>query len=279
MNNKILVLTDFSEGSNNALNYALNLAKEMGMTITLMHIPQENQSFQTASKKMEETFRLARLKEPDIKIVSSIESIPQKSSINDIIDREYVGIIVIGTEGVSGLKPVVMGSFANKIISGAKCSVIAVPVDVKYKGIRNILVLTQLDQEEMDSIEKVFRIAKDFDARITFFNVDSDKETQRSKSENFKKHIHESTGFSSFDVVLDNSFDIIDSVEKYVKESKPDLVVTLGKEQVSFENLFGKRLTKMLCLQTLIPILSLPNIIVSDPVQGQSKFPGGRSHL
>lgn len=272
MNNKILVLTDFSDGSNNALNYALNMAKEMGMVINLTHISKEKENFPAASKKMDDTVRLARLKEPGIKISHTIEAISQKNNINDIIDRDGVGTIIIGTEGASGLKPVVMGSFANKIISIAKCPVIAVPAEGKYKGIKNIIVLSQFNMEEIDSIERIFRIAKDFNAKITFFNVNNNIEEQRSKSKVFKEDLLEQIGNRSYDILLENSYDITDAVEKYVSKTKPDLLVTLGKEQVSFENLFGKRLTKILCLQTLVPILSLPHAIVSDPTQDQTGF-------
>jgi nucleotide-binding universal stress UspA family protein len=274
MNNKLLVLTDFSEGSNNALNYALNLAKEMSMILILMNIIKDKQDVQTASEKMEDTSRLAMLKEPDLKIISIVELILSEKNINDIIDREKIGIIIIGTEGVSGLKPVVMGSFANGIISISKCPVIAVPIEGKYTGIRNVLVLSELNLEEIDSIKYIMRITKDFNARITFFNVENNKEGQQTKSENFKNSLHELTGYISFDIVLDNSFDIIHSVEKYVNKAKPDLIATLGKDQISFEGLWGKRLTKMLCLQTLVPILSLPHTSISDPTNEQFRFIG-----
>ena len=145
---KILCPIDFSEYSNEAMTYALQLAEANKSNIHLLHvIPQMNYydwnvtgmyaliSEDTFKKEKEETIKKmdalitdVKTKLPTVEITFSIDE--PNTITNEISDHilavakeKEVNLIVMGSHGRRGLNRLLMGSIAESVMRHAHCGV------------------------------------------------------------------------------------------------------------------------------------------------------------
>jgi len=138
---RVLVATDFSEFSDAALKYGLNLAKTFGASLHLLHVvtaplpdPVRNcptgvmgemRDFEANARK-----RLASLVSPEELTASRVVAAAICGDPSDEIVRYAVGndvdLIVCGTHGLRGWNRLMMGSVAEKLVRKAPCPVLTV---------------------------------------------------------------------------------------------------------------------------------------------------------
>lgn len=133
----LLVPVDFSTYAETALTYAMTLASKLGARLTLMHVIHlaplgvaeggavlpyleavEAQA-QAGMADYRERVQAAGLK-VDVVIVHGV---PFQSIIDTAIEHK-VDLIVMGTHGRTGLRHVLLGSVAEKVVRLAPCPVL-----------------------------------------------------------------------------------------------------------------------------------------------------------
>jgi nucleotide-binding universal stress UspA family protein len=141
---RILVPTDFSDGANRALTLAIKFAKLLRAAIDLLHV----QTIPTytpipsipgavplppplpeAAQGIQESLALlaAGVRESGIECqVRSVEGSPG-DEIVDYATKIGADLIVMGTQGRSGLRRLLLGSVAEKVLRAACCPVMVVP--------------------------------------------------------------------------------------------------------------------------------------------------------
>jgi nucleotide-binding universal stress UspA family protein len=140
---KILVPMDFSPSSISALTTTIELARLFHAELYLLHvIPMlpivtgiefptsfyPNQEFladaeKESEKKMAEF--VSNLLGQGIKASSKVEiGNDVVGNVLMVIEREHVDMLVISTHGMSGWRPVVFGSIAEKVVKLAECPVL-----------------------------------------------------------------------------------------------------------------------------------------------------------
>ncbi len=142
----ILVPTDFSECSREAMRYALMLARTTGAHLELLHVwalpiiaasgdvlaTLPDQPVQRAAAWIEE--EAARGMEQFLRefdcgsccVATRIESGRPDEAIVAIAKEDRFDLIVMGTHGRSGLSHLVMGSVAERVVRRAECPVMTV---------------------------------------------------------------------------------------------------------------------------------------------------------
>jgi nucleotide-binding universal stress UspA family protein len=139
---KILFPTDFSEGSDNALPYAADMAKHYGAKLCVLHVIQditEATGWYVPHVSLDELYRdieknaakeMDRYGVEELRGIKDIERIVVKGRPYDEILKFARGnkadLIVIGTHGRKGLDRVIFGSTAEKVVRDAPCPVLSV---------------------------------------------------------------------------------------------------------------------------------------------------------
>lgn len=138
---KILFPTDFSEYADNALPYALELARKFEARVTLVHVlspptyavsPEfavdltaiQNNMQQTAEKKMGEL--AARFTEGGVQVESVIQIGSAFAEIIGTARAHDVDLIVMATHGYGAVRHLLLGSTAEKVVRKAPCPVLTV---------------------------------------------------------------------------------------------------------------------------------------------------------
>ena len=137
----ILVPIDFSSHAEAVLAWGAHLAEEHGSRIVLLHVyhlPVEFQQLEGAylppdfwsTVKSEAEQTLARYAEQLRAHKLEVEAVVREgypaSVIVDEAESRSADLIVIGTRGLSGLKHLLLGSIAERVVQKAPCAVLTV---------------------------------------------------------------------------------------------------------------------------------------------------------
>jgi nucleotide-binding universal stress UspA family protein len=138
---RILVPIDFSPHADAVVEWAAHLALEHDSEVTLLHayhLPVEFQQLEGAylppdfwaNVKDEALSSLARygarLREQGIGVTETVREGYPASVIEEEASRQEVDLIVIGCRGLSGLKHLLLGSIAERVVQRAPCPVLTV---------------------------------------------------------------------------------------------------------------------------------------------------------
>lgn len=141
---KILLPTDFSDTSKEALKYAISLSREYGAEMTALHVV--NQQILVEGLNLPQLVSIKDLekeliKEAERQLEVFLKDVP---GLGDIVSRQVIllgnpfleiiryakensiDLIVIGTHGRSGLEHIIFGSTAEKVVRRAPCPVLSV---------------------------------------------------------------------------------------------------------------------------------------------------------
>jgi nucleotide-binding universal stress UspA family protein len=141
---RILVPTDFSDDATVALEWALDLAQEIGASVTLLHayhvviplaVPPSGGGFripgaiarEMRSRAEGEVARAAsEHARPGVRLEGRAVEEPASFAIVREAGRLPADLIVMGTRGRSGLTHAVLGSVAERVMATAPCPVVTV---------------------------------------------------------------------------------------------------------------------------------------------------------
>ncbi|MGD2247109.1 MAG: universal stress protein [Candidatus Methanofastidiosia archaeon] len=144
MYEKILIATDGSEPSQKAEDHGLQLAHELGASVTVLYVAEITYAPQPIPGSppilLEE--QTEKLKEAGQKIVNSVKETGKDKGVqvtpvvmvghpaNEIINHAKThDLVVVGTLGGSGITHLLMGSVAEKVVRHAPVPVLV----VRYK--------------------------------------------------------------------------------------------------------------------------------------------------
>jgi nucleotide-binding universal stress UspA family protein len=138
----IMVATDFSEPSAVALAYGRDIARSYGAALHLLHVvedvmlrysPEVGMTSPVLQENLESRARReldAQVTEDDrrtLKIVPIVLTSPTvPGGIVEYAKDQKIDLVIVGTHGRSGVKQLLMGSVAERVVRTAPCPVLTV---------------------------------------------------------------------------------------------------------------------------------------------------------
>ncbi len=121
---KILIATDGSEFSEKAVHEALDIAAASKSEVVIVSVASGDSEVREAERFVREASEKADKK--GIKVTTGIPVGTVYERIIDVAEKEKVDLIVVGSHGRTGLKRLLMGSVAERVIGHASCTVLVV---------------------------------------------------------------------------------------------------------------------------------------------------------
>ncbi|SNT27756.1 Nucleotide-binding universal stress protein, UspA family [Ekhidna lutea] len=183
---KILVPIDFSEVSEHATQFAIELAEKNDAEITLLnclhfdyHAGYEFTSFTSAKSLLadfkgvmeEKMKKFVKLFQTRRRINTMVSEMHLVMGIKDMVTEQGYDLVVIGTNGTSGLEEALVGSNTEKIVRKIPCPVISVPSRCSVDGIKKILVPIDIREIKSSFLKQIGDLQRQFDAQIEFLWV------------------------------------------------------------------------------------------------------------
>lgn len=269
----ILVPTDFSKNADNALDYAIHLAKNEKAKIILLNAfyimylnPEAGMDLMA-----EQSFALQESSEKNLKDLCQKIKRTEKiecdyismegmtvDSIIEIAEKRKVDLIVMGTKGASGLKKVFMGSNTVKVISRTNRPVIAVPEKAAFNGNKNIVFATDYQKNDLNVIKQLAEIAKKLKAKINIIHIvngEVDFSFEEVTLKNFEEKVKKKINYPLVTSKLLFGNDVEKKLSQYLKKKSTDLIGMSTKNRNFFKRMFGNSVTKELAYHTNVPIM------------------------
>jgi len=185
--NRILLATDFSPESQNALQCAVSLAKRYQSTLFLTHVlPPEGSNMAAAEAwpAVADVMRhnaeqnMAELENTEGLRVLPHEAIIRSGDtwdvISEVLSDKNVDLIVMGTQGHGGIKKLFLGSTAEKVVRLATCPVLTVGPHVRLVSLKrfgHILYASDFSSGSMRALIYALSLAEEDRAELTLLHV------------------------------------------------------------------------------------------------------------
>ena len=274
----ILLPTDFSQNSLNAINYAMKMFKDVDCTFYILNI-QKASSFisddlmtaspsvnlyqaiiDTAKKSLDNLIQSIESKYKNSKhvLVPIVDYDNFIDAINQICEVNKVDLIIMGTKGASGLEKVIFGSNTVRVMQRGIAPVLAIPNDYRYKKPKNIAFLSNyLTKYENEDLTALQELIQSNHSNINILHVFQDDTLTVIQKKNMKllDKLFADTSPKFIDL---KGEDIFKEVNNYIKSNHINLIALVNKKHSFFERFFTTHTVEDFGFKSDIPILVLP---------------------
>lgn len=264
---KILCPTDFSRHSKIALEYAINLANDIGATIHILSVYQVNKS-STSFMSMDTIIRenteedmkqllagLGPLIKKDNLPVTKVAKGETVSIILQYAKQLEMDLIVMGTQGDSSMRTILFGSTTRKLSQKTNIPVLAIPEEVAHRLTSNRFVLSLDDKMLKD--ENVFKVPKEIAEKLNL-KIDILHIVTENKDMPFDPFISEYLGDLLGELHLTEGKDPVVEIKKFVEKENVGMLMMIRREKSFWKQLFTKGNTSEEIAKTNIPLLIIP---------------------
>jgi len=267
----ILIPTDFSDNAMNAAIYALRLFGPDDHDYTVLNCYDRpiagdssmvdiTERLAANSREAMEPF-LATLKEAIANDAYRITTRSKQGQLHRVVGNyrhraSIPELVVMGTQGASGLKEVLMGSNTADVIKSSGLPVLTVPENGKFNGIKRILLADDGDDMDEKTLEVLIGIVERTNADLIVARVVNDTTVadpigvSGSAFQIAMKDIPYTT------VHLSNT-DVEKALNDEIERSKADLAVVAHRKRGIFDRIFHRSTSAKLAMHTHIPLLVL----------------------
>jgi len=267
---KILVPTDFSECSKNALNAAIKIAKKTKAKIELVHVydrpvigfvdlnidHKKNKSMlQKAQKTMEEM-----VSETKIGNVELNPHILADIPLTEIMDQRKfkdIDLIVMGSQGSEGLRELFIGSNTEKVVRKSKVPILSLKEDQGSFDLKNIVLASNFYKElegvfeQMDAFLGVFKPHYNLLKVVTPGNFETSHYSRKIMNEFASKF-----KLKNFSIHIYNDNNIEAGILNFAKEIEADAIVIATHGRKGIEHLINGSLAEDVVNHAITPVLS-----------------------
>jgi len=277
---KILIPTDFSENSMNAIKYATELFKYEQSEIYLLHAFSDSvyedkarladavfeelqqKALQKAQGNLEETRKQIFGFSPNPK--HTIHTIAEfgllVDSVNDYVEKENIDVVVMGTKGETADKKITFGSNTLQVIKYVKCPVLAIPAVYGDVHPKNLLFPTdyQLPYKRRE-LKLVSSIAKCFVSKMDFLYVSKFPSLTLRQQDN-KKFLEASFCDNQINFHQVSGTNVTKAINTFIIENPIDMLVMVNTRHSYLENILYQSTIEKIGLKIDIPFLVLQNL-------------------
>jgi nucleotide-binding universal stress UspA family protein len=275
--NTIILPTDFSKNANNALTFAVELAKRNDSKIVVLHtnhydiapssIPpelelQQFRQLQIVTKeKLEQIQKEVLAKGVDCK--TAVEIGPLNDVLDEVSSRKRAKLIVMGTQGASGLKETFLGSNTGNAINHTKTPILAIPENYSFNDFEKVVFTTNYERRSAMDFKHLIQMIELFRSNIKILHIANgdlsyaEEEKLLNKFENEMKEKYPSVNISSQLMYGEETENIMTD---FIKREHVNLVCFTTKHRSLLERIFGKpSVTKKMIYHSSVPILAFPH--------------------
>tara|TARA_R110002072_G_scaffold196937_1_gene354247 strand:- start:61 stop:903 length:843 start_codon:yes stop_codon:yes gene_type:complete len=275
----ILLPTDFSKNSWNAIEYAINFYKDTPCNFYLLNVGREsnlvvNDSPYIPNKDVLENLILKPSKQKLKQFLKQIrEEFPKNKkhnfytlvdcnffidSIRKHVKEKEIDLIIMGTKGASGFKEYMIGSNTGEVITKVSCTTLVVPENAKYTALKEIAFPTDFILSYNTQILKsISAILQKENASLRILHINKKKIQLTIDQENNKDVLEDL--FSNFEGSFHNltNTKVEDAVQCFVESRNINMIAMVAKSLNYFQQILFHSKVEKISYHTNVPFLVL----------------------
>jgi len=281
---RILVPTDFSEQSENALKLACQLAIKMDAEIELLHVldsPDGDESsglddiiagggvsggsdmnaiffiklVEKTRERLEEIINRSDMM--GLQIIYKMKTGTPYKVIASETENGKVDLIIMGTSGTSNWEEAFVGSNAERVVRHSFCPVFTVRNKVDVFSINNIAYASDFKHNHKHLVEMLKEMAVVLSAKTHLVKINTPSEFQNDKI-NYAamKSFAEESDFSNYECHVYNFEDEEDGIISFAEGNNMDMIVLATKGRTGFARLLEGSIAEDVVNYSKIPVLT-----------------------
>lgn len=268
---QILVPTDFSKKAENALKVAAQIAQKNNSTIHLLHmleIPNQTNDAITGGTAIPEVMLfLQKAKETlhniresnllkDLNIIESIKIEKASTGALSYCKEENIDLIIMGSNGVSGIEEFIIGSNTEKIVRLSPIPVMIIKEEITSFNPNTIVFASDFSEEIKKPFQKFLDFTNLFDAKLhltTICTPNSFRTTSETKK-TVNRFISEFE-IKNFSTHIYNDVTIEKGIIHFSKEINADLISLCTHGRTGLSHFFTGSISEDLANHASKPLI------------------------
>jgi len=269
----LFVPVDFSPACTNAVDYAIEMARQFSSRIILFHayhfpvtnfeggyIPPVVDIKVEAEEELKTYMRQQQAKNGDVRIDYQLEMGLAADIIEESAIKNKADLIIMGiAENPGAFKEHFVGSVASKVAKSSSKPTLIIPEGSKYTSIKKVAYACDLDKdlEKSTTLVKVKEFCDLFKAELEILNVmkpDEELSVEKAETDKIIEKRFETTRHHSF-------FIFEEKVDKglldFITNNNVDMMIMCPKNHNFFHDLFIEGNTEKMIFHSPIPILTI----------------------
>ncbi|MDE6339481.1 MAG: universal stress protein [Muribaculaceae bacterium] len=291
MSGNLLIPVDFSESSKLAVDIGFKLAKRMGVHPVIMHSyvapvftqtqmmgpavsddsiveAEESESIRNISAS-----RLSKFKNrvvewqksgeiPEVKFSVSLQEGVAEEAIIEYCKIAPPELVVMSTRGVNKKEEELIGSVTAEVLDSCRVPLFTVPDNCtieSIEGIRNLLMICNLDQHDIITIDALMRMFDYPECSVTLVpSVQRKSSHVKEKLEALKSFFNSNYPTAKFETHVFGGNNLREDIDKIISESNIQLLIIPNKKTNIFSRIFRPTLAHKCLFERDMPMLVIP---------------------
>ncbi|MEJ2114087.1 MAG: universal stress protein [Flavobacteriaceae bacterium] len=276
---KILLPTDFSINSIDAIEYAVELFDTKECDFYVLNVVKTS-SFITddlMTMTPSETLYKSLIdssKKSINKIISKIKAkyknnrhkfhaIVDYDNFIDAINQQCVSksidLIIMGTKGTTGLERILFGSNTVRVINHCLIPVLAIPSNCKFQPLKNIVFISDfLNQYKSSELLLLLNFSRMFNSKFKILHV-SNTISLTEEQNKIKSFLNTYFNEVEHEFINLEGEDVMKQVTQYLAKHKINLLSMINRKHSFFNRLFVTHKVESFVYQISSPILIIQN--------------------
>ena len=276
--NNILIPTDFSENSLNAIKYAISFFKEREVNFYVLHVSLVNEMNEEECYYKDSDVLLDQKTaiNPSDRLQLELQSIKnlttnKKHNFHSILEyvqfieairkcvvENNIDYIVMGTKGASKYSNTVLGSHTADVITRVKCNVLVIPEKARYSKPENIVFPTDFNIYYKNKLlNSLSEIIQSNCAKLSVLYISKkmrDLSPLQKKNRNFLGDYLQDKPHSFYFI---SNANINNAIEGFVEEKSVDMIAMVAKNLNLFQRTIFQPTVAKISYHTKVPFLVL----------------------
>ncbi|WMI70146.1 universal stress protein [Mangrovimonas sp. YM274] len=273
----ILLLTDFSQNSINAIHYALNLFRNRDVNYYLLHVksasayttddlmasgpkPLYQSLIEPAKKKLAtlvDTLQ-GEFNLPKGRIEYMVDFDILTNSIQQVINSKAIDIVIMGTNGATGAKEIIFGSNTINVIRKVNCTTLVIPEGFAFRPPNNLVLPLDGETSLKDTAftDGIIPFVTNYSKTLHVLRVEANgsrEETQKQlEDQNILKTLNHNINYQYHTI---NNVPVYFAAHSYIQTQPIDLVTLITHKERFFERYLSTSSTSRISNNLILPLL------------------------
>lgn len=274
----ILLPTDFSQHSENALKAAALLAQHHQANLIVVHIANLNDAslIKSQEQSMEETLFSVKLAEKnfgefldkpylkDVAVTSLIKKNSNFNEINEVLEANDVSLIVMSSHGTRGLQEMIIGSNTEKVIRYSDVPVLVIKGEAAAYKMGVGVYSSDFSEDSIEAYKKAKIFFKDWDTemKMVYVNPTGRKFKNSRELDELLQNFFTKAGEDTIDecknkVTIYSEHSIERGIFNYSNDINADFIVIPTHPHKGITHILKGNLSETIANHSSIPVLTI----------------------
>ncbi|HET8839786.1 MAG TPA: universal stress protein [Flavobacteriaceae bacterium] len=270
---RILVPTDFSDQAENALKVAAQLAKKYGSEIYLLHmlelplqlidpsrsgsqnLPESMFFMKLAHQRFDEVMKRPYLE--GVKVHETVEFHEAFEGIMEISQQHRCDLIIMGSNGATGLKEVFIGSNTEKVVRHSEIPVLVIKNENANFHVYEFIFATDFTSKMREPFSEAVNLARKLDAKIHLVYINTANKFKTSMYlENIMSEFVEGLEFQNYTLNVHNDDSIEKGIVNFAERKNANLIGISTHGRKGLAHLLNGSLSEDLVNHVNMPVIT-----------------------